>query len=537
MSENKPVRHGPPKPVRILLVLLVVGLVAAVVKHVQAEKALNGDLHVSGLVEARTIEVASEVSGRVLERPVEKGQEVKAGQLLCLVASETTAAALAQAQAALKSAQEQEARAAEALALQSGVSTQDVRRAQAAVGSAEARYGDVNDGARPQEIAAARAQANQAAAALASAQAQLQQLKAGLRPEEIKQAEAAAEAAGADVEAAKSRLADLRAGARTQELEAARALVAKAETARLKTSRDYSRAQKLVEQGALADKDLDASKAAADAAEADLKAARENLALAEAGSRTDQIKAAQAQLEAAQARQRSAKEALSLARQGPRQEEIERAAAAVKQAQAARETALANVALLEAGSRRGQKQLAARQVVEAEAGLGQARANTRQVALRQAEWRAATAAVKQAQAAAEQAQANLEKFRITALVDGLVDDTHIRVGEMVRPGSAIVTLVDFRDTWLTVYVPEPRLPKVRTGATATVTVDGLPGQGFTGTVRRIAAQAEFTPKYVQTQEERARTVFAVELALPNEEHLLKPGMPADAVFPAAELNR
>ena len=68
-------------------------------------------------------------------------------------------------------------------------------------------------------------------------------------------------------------------------------------------------------------------------------------------------------------------------------------------------------------------------------------------------------------------------------------------------------------------------------------MDGQPGKTFTGTVRRIGAQAEFTPKYVQTLEERARTVFAVEIALPNGAGMLKPGMPADAVFAASSLSR
>ncbi|MEI6503362.1 MAG: efflux RND transporter periplasmic adaptor subunit, partial [Armatimonadota bacterium] len=151
-----------------------------------------------------------------------------------------------------------------------------------------------------------------------------------------------------------------------------------------------------------------------------------------------------------------------------------------------------------------------------------------QVRLRQAEAGAAHAQLAQAQAVVASAQASLNKFTIRAPAAGMIDDTHVRVGEVVRTGSSIATMVDFSDTWVTVYVPEPVLPLVKLGGGAEIRVDGLPNRSLRGVVRRIASQAEFTPKFVQTQEERARTVFAVEIAVPNTERLLKPGMPADA---------
>jgi HlyD family secretion protein len=82
---------------------------------------------------------------------------------------------------------------------------------------------------------------------------------------------------------------------------------------------------------------------------------------------------------------------------------------------------------------------------------------------------------------------------------------------------------------LTVYVPEAELGKVALGQTADVTVDSY-SQGFPGEVSYIASQAEFTPKNVQTQEERVHMVFAVKIHLDNPDQLLKPGMPADAIF-------
>ena len=82
---------------------------------------------------------------------------------------------------------------------------------------------------------------------------------------------------------------------------------------------------------------------------------------------------------------------------------------------------------------------------------------------------------------------------------------------------------------LTVYVPEAELGRVSLGQEAEVLVDAY-DQGFPGEVVHIASQAEFTPKNVQTQEERVHMVFAVKIRLDNPDQLLKPGMPADAVF-------
>jgi HlyD family secretion protein len=83
---------------------------------------------------------------------------------------------------------------------------------------------------------------------------------------------------------------------------------------------------------------------------------------------------------------------------------------------------------------------------------------------------------------------------------------------------------------MTVYVPEDRYGRIQLGQQAAITVDSFPGESFSGTVQRIAEQAEFTPRNVQTAEGRASTVFAVELSIANESGKLKPGMPADVDF-------
>jgi HlyD family secretion protein len=83
---------------------------------------------------------------------------------------------------------------------------------------------------------------------------------------------------------------------------------------------------------------------------------------------------------------------------------------------------------------------------------------------------------------------------------------------------------------LVVYIPAPQLGRVRLGAPVEISVDAYPGQTFEGTITLIAREAEFTPRNVQTEEERVNLVFAVEIKIDNEDGRLKPGMPADVVI-------
>ena len=111
---------------------------------------------------------------------------------------------------------------------------------------------------------------------------------------------------------------------------------------------------------------------------------------------------------------------------------------------------------------------------------------------------------------------------------GLVQ--HARAGEVVATGAPILTVADLREVWIRLYIPLPRLGQIALGQRAEVTTDALPGRTFTGRVTEVSQQAEFTPRNVQTPEERVKLVFAVKVTLPNTERLLKPGMPADAVI-------
>ncbi len=142
----------------------------------------------------------------------------------------------------------------------------------------------------------------------------------------------------------------------------------------------------------------------------------------------------------------------------------------------------------------------------------------------------ADAQVEEARAAVEAIGTQIARMTITAPIDGIVLEQTVHVGELAAPGVPLVTLGNLDVVELTVYVPEAQLGEVHLNQAVTVTVDSFPGRVFRGTVVRIADEAEFTPRGVQTREERVNLVFAVKIQIQNEDHSLKPGMPADAVF-------
>lgn len=142
----------------------------------------------------------------------------------------------------------------------------------------------------------------------------------------------------------------------------------------------------------------------------------------------------------------------------------------------------------------------------------------------------AEAQVEQAQASVESLMVLRDKQTLIAPVGGLVLELNIHEGELAAPGAAMLVLGDLDHVTLTVYVPEDKLGQVRVGQEVQVGVDSFPGRLFTGSVVAIANEAEFTPRNVQTQEERVNMVFAVDVRIPNPDHALKPGVPADAVI-------
>ena len=137
------------------------------------------------------------------------------------------------------------------------------------------------------------------------------------------------------------------------------------------------------------------------------------------------------------------------------------------------------------------------------------------------------AEVKRTEAAVEAAEINLNDASLYSPVDGVVLSKNYEVGEYVAAGSAVLTVADLNDCWVRVYVPSDMLGSIKIGQQCDVNIDAYPDRTFTGKITEISDSAEYTPRQSITKRERANLVFAVKVALPNEEGIFKPGMVAD----------
>jgi len=136
-----------------------------------------------------------------------------------------------------------------------------------------------------------------------------------------------------------------------------------------------------------------------------------------------------------------------------------------------------------------------------------------------------------AQASLQGASAQLANMTIRAPFDGVVTVRHHEPGEIVAAGAAVLSLMNPDDRWVRIYVSESRIGAVRTGQQAQITSDTFKGRHYGGQVIYISSEAEFTPKNVQTQEERVKLVYAVKVRITDDPRFdLKPGMPADVVL-------
>jgi HlyD family secretion protein len=144
------------------------------------------------------------------------------------------------------------------------------------------------------------------------------------------------------------------------------------------------------------------------------------------------------------------------------------------------------------------------------------------------------AQVAQAEANLERAQAALGNAVIRAPFPGRVTVRHREPGETVVPGAPVVTLLDAGDRWVRIYVPEDRIGRVRIGQDAEIRADSYPDKRYGGRVVHVGSEAEFTPRNVQTPEERTRLVYPVKVQITGDPDFdLKPGIPADVRLTAA----
>lgn len=156
------------------------------------------------------------------------------------------------------------------------------------------------------------------------------------------------------------------------------------------------------------------------------------------------------------------------------------------------------------------------------------------IAAKRAELEALIRDIGRAEAVLAEQLSYVDAFEIKSPLSGTILARMIEIGERVNAGTPLFTLVDLDKLYVKVYIPEPDIGKITLGQPARIRVDSHPDQFFISKVSKIAQQAEFTPKNVETREERVKLVFAVELSLSeNPGGILKPGMPADGIIDLA----
>ncbi|MCG6909966.1 MAG: efflux RND transporter periplasmic adaptor subunit [Deltaproteobacteria bacterium] len=188
------------------------------------------------------------------------------------------------------------------------------------------------------------------------------------------------------------------------------------------------------------------------------------------------------------------------------------------------------LAMLKEGYRREDVETAAARLKEAQAAVRLARSNLKKIEVAEWEVEAARAAVEAAEAALDMAEIQLGYTELRAPFDGVIVSRNIEPGEVVSAGQEVISISDLSEVDLKVFVPENEIGKVKPGQDVSVNIDTFPDKTYHGWVAFISPEGEFTPKFIQTHEERVKLVFLVKITLPNPQLELKTGMPADAWF-------
>jgi len=187
-------------------------------------------------------------------------------------------------------------------------------------------------------------------------------------------------------------------------------------------------------------------------------------------------------------------------------------------------------ALVLAGPRAEQIEAAAAQVERARASIKMAESNALEIKRREQELSFRKSEIARAKANLALIESQLDDTVAISPVDGVVLVKAADVGEVLAAGTTVVTIGDIDHPWLRAYINQTDLGRVKLGTKAKVTTDSYPGKNYEGRVNFIASEAEFTPKQIQTQEERVKLVYRIKIDLDNPQHELKSNMPADAVI-------
>ena len=145
-----------------------------------------------------------------------------------------------------------------------------------------------------------------------------------------------------------------------------------------------------------------------------------------------------------------------------------------------------------------------------------------------ANFRSALAGVQRAKSALSVARYYAKEYNVNSPLNGTVLKKFFEVGELVKPGSILLNCADLKNVYLKIYIPEYKLGMIKLGQKVKVKIDTYKNKIYYGKITQISQSAEFTPKNIQTEEERVRLVFGVKVTIKNDNLELKPGMPADA---------
>ena len=488
----------------------------------------NGkDITASGNVEATEVNISAKVAGR-LEEMAKEGYKVEKGEIIVRLDREELIEQVNQAEAAWEAAKVQLEQAKKVAELQESQTKNQLEVSLAALGASEAQLS--------QSMSGAELQFSQTDSQISQAQLKLEQsldvynqagealkLQVADTTTKIEQAQAA-------YEAANEKLDVLLEGARPQEREQTEALYEQALALYENAKKDFERAEKLFKDGVIPAQQLDKAKTLYTQAQAGLKIAEENVSLVEEGVRKQEIEIAKQQLLQAEAALKAAEATESLVEM-----KKEQLAIAKKQVEEARVLLeLAQAGALQNDIKQQQIIIAKTQFEQAGANYELAQEGWKMVDVKKKDVEAAEAMVKQSEATLELAKTQLSNSEVEAPVPGTVTLEVAKIGELIPAGSTIIKVADLSDIWISVYIPEDQYGKIKLKDKALVTVDSWKGEVFEGYVSYIASDAQFTPKSIQTKEDRVNLTYEVKVKVDNSEEKLIPGMPADVEIIAGE---
>ena len=253
----------------------------------------------------------------------------------------------------------------------------------------------------------------------------------------------------------------------------------------------------------------------------------------EAGARTQEVAQGQAALDDARAQLDQAKADWERAQRLFKNEDISRvqydqAQTRLRSMTAAVQSAEQRLALLKEGPRKESLELAKAQLTRARAALQLTEANRKELIRKAQETGLRKADISRARAQVGITETQLGVAELRAAMDGIVLARPAEAGEIIGPGMTILTLGDTARPWLRGYITETQLGRVKLGQKVNLRTDSFPGKDYEGVVTFIASEAEFTPKQIQTAEERVKLVYRIKVEVANPKGELKNNMPMDA---------